>query len=266
MRSQPFEGWLLVNVSLATQTMGNPTIKDVVELNKIVKVLKESYMTSSGLRPKLQPHSGECRGVLHGWQQFRKHDQAAKPMRLRDWSDHCWFCLWPWHAGDDPGSLQWQHQTCLSQHFHFSCRDEWLSRGNWSFRLREDDAAGSESSRCLHGWLGSVLPEVPADRADWREILGSHPEQGCRPTSWQACESTQPGERIPWEWQLRRWWLRPLPLVRYFADACWRFDESWLWAWTAPTCAEHWGVAPETHQWSTRSQTKDPRRKETQKN
>lgn len=34
---------VLVNVSLASQTMGNPTIKDVVELNKVVKVLKESY-------------------------------------------------------------------------------------------------------------------------------------------------------------------------------------------------------------------------------
>eukprot|EP00435_Cladocopium_sp_Y103_P058473 s1160_g20.t1 len=34
---------VLVNVSLASQTMGNPTVKDVVELNKVVKVLKDSY-------------------------------------------------------------------------------------------------------------------------------------------------------------------------------------------------------------------------------
>ena len=34
---------VLVNVSLASQTMGSPTIKDVIELNKVVKVLKDSY-------------------------------------------------------------------------------------------------------------------------------------------------------------------------------------------------------------------------------
>ena len=33
---------LMVNVSIAAQSMGNPTIKDVVELNKAVKLLKDS--------------------------------------------------------------------------------------------------------------------------------------------------------------------------------------------------------------------------------
>ena len=32
----------MVNVSIAAQSMGNPTIKDVVELNKAVKLLKDS--------------------------------------------------------------------------------------------------------------------------------------------------------------------------------------------------------------------------------
>ena len=31
---------VLVNVSLASQTMGSPTIKDVIELNKVVKVFE----------------------------------------------------------------------------------------------------------------------------------------------------------------------------------------------------------------------------------
>jgi hypothetical protein len=34
---------VLVNVSLASQTMGSPAIKDVIEPNKTVKVLKGSF-------------------------------------------------------------------------------------------------------------------------------------------------------------------------------------------------------------------------------
>ena len=76
---------LMVNVSVAAQSMGNPTIKDVVELNKAVCHLE--LCEAPGARP------GQCCGVLFRRQFSRQPGRVEVAVRLR-----CGL-----HHGEDPG-------------------------------------------------------------------------------------------------------------------------------------------------------------------
>ena len=77
---------LMVNVSMASQSMGAPKVKDVIQLNKAVKMLKETAdakwkFKTSNLR----------RVCLHGLQ-LREHRAAKVTM---------WLCAWPHQLRDE---------------------------------------------------------------------------------------------------------------------------------------------------------------------
>ena len=108
---------VLVNVSIASQQLGSPSVKDMVDLNKVVRVLKEELHQAA-----VRAQGPGC--LCHVRQQLRQHQWLEEPDRL---------CHRPLHLRDHHrcshghfgfGDLQWQHQAGMS--LDFDCRDEWF--------------------------------------------------------------------------------------------------------------------------------------------
>ena len=112
---------LMVNVSLAAQSMGNPRVQDVVRLNKAVKMLKDS---------------SEAKWC------FKKGGLTLDEAIVFTFADSSF-------ANLEGGKSQCgQHQEGLPQ--HFGCRGERIPGGSRSCRVPQDAADGAGSPGSLH--------------------------------------------------------------------------------------------------------------------
>jgi hypothetical protein len=173
---------IMVNVSMASQSLGSPKVKDVVELNKAVKMLKESpeapwryvpseltldncvvFVCSDSSFANIEGGKSQCGYVV------------AQDLRWRANTS----CAVGNHIKFDQASLQ----------EHIGCRIQRISYGCGGCRLRISLAARDDELQRQPQRLGGPVSEETYHRIHRCEELGSNDRERSRSTSRQKSQA-----------------------------------------------------------------------------